>query len=161
MSSLFSPGNRQLICCRASEKKRQREEASMNREYSALRLLHSHRDSARAGVSPQSGPVKYKPLSSQTLIPTRNTLSIPPRDPFLFYYCIGENAWQESSDQHAAEQYCIVPTQLRCTEEDESSWNHSQHQGLRAIMSLCSARPVPMMNTWIHKHKMGLWISIR
>lgn len=66
-----------------------------------------------------------------------------------------------SSYQHVAEQYRIVATQRHSTEEDNSAWNRSRHQWLYTIMILCSACPVPIMNTWIHKHKMGLWISIR
>ena len=97
-----APGNRKLTCYRESEKERQRERererekereraSSMNKEYSVLPPPHSHRDLARAGVSPWSGWLKYKPLSSQTLIPTRNTLLIPLCDPSKFYYCKGEN----------------------------------------------------------------------
>lgn len=121
-----APGNRKLTCNRESEKERQRErESSVNEEYSVLPPPHSHRDLAWAGVSPWSGWLKYKPLSSQTLIPTRNTLLIPRCDPSEFYYCKGENGWQGSSYQRAAEQYRIVATQLHSTEEGNSSWNHS------------------------------------
>lgn len=75
---------------RKTERVRERA-SSMNGGHSALHLPHSHRDPAWAGVSPQSGPVKSKPLLSQTLIPTRNTLLIPLCDPSIFYYCDGEN----------------------------------------------------------------------
>lgn len=77
-------GNRQLICYRESEKRKTERESEGHPWIGSIQLLplpHSHRDSAWAGVSARSGPVKYKPLSSQTLIPTRNTLLIPLRDP--------------------------------------------------------------------------------
>lgn len=50
----------------------------------------------------------------------------------------------ESSHQHAAEQDRIT---------DEGSWNHPQHQ--HTVLVLCSARPVPVMDTWVHKHKIN------
>lgn len=132
----------------------------MKGEHSAL--LHSlQRLQARAGVSPRSGPVKYKPLSSQTPFPPEThywSLSATPSGFLLLL------RWKWKKNRKAAAR--SLTSALHCGNLGSPLvWRITPPEitqsssGCTQLRCCTRSALVPIMNTWIHKHKMGLWIS--
>ena len=169
-----APGNRKLTCYRESEKERQRErerERERKRERKRERGHHPWIRSIQSCLhliptETWPGLEFHLGLADWNTNLSHHRLWFPPETHYWFLSATPPNfiiAKVKMDNRRAHISAPLNNTALwqlsstplkRATPPEIIQWLHT-------IMIQCSVCPAPIMNTWIHKHKMGLWISIQ